>query len=164
MRKLSCLSIKKISVLFGGRPILILLAFVMLGTCFFAVRHAVTAERNDSVNLTVVDASGSELSSALIASIKEAPGFCVKLAEDIDSARIDIAEGRTEAILSIGADYDSAIASETPASLIDILTAPGSVSAELIRETVAGKLLAQRAEAKVRNSLGSEGFDLNEFA
>ena len=163
MRRLFCLSIKKISVLFGGRPLLILLTLLLLGVCFYTVRHAVTAERNDSVNMTVVDASRSELSSALVAAVREAPGFSVKLAEDIDSARIDMAEGRTEAILSIGADYDSAIADEAPASLIEILTAPGSVSAELIRETVAGKLLAQRAEVKVKNNLAGEGFSIDEF-
>lgn len=93
MRRLFCLSIKKISVLFGGRPLLILLTLLLLGVCFYTVRHAVTAERNDSVNMTVVDASRSELSSALVAAVREAPGFSVKLAEDIDSARIDMAEG-----------------------------------------------------------------------
>lgn len=164
MRRLFRLSIKKVSVLFGGRPLLILLAFLMLGVCFFAVRHAVTAERSGSVNLTVFDASGSELSSSLVSAVKGAPGFNVKLSEDIDLARIGIAEGDAEAILLIGPDYDTRIASETPGSLIDILMAPGSVSAELIRETVAGKLLAQRAEVKVKNTLEDEGFDLVKFA
>ena len=163
MRRLFSLTIKKISVLFGGRPLFILLALILLGVCFAAVRHVVSAERSGSVNMTVVDESGSELSSALVDAIKGSPGFTVKLADDTDSARRDIAEGRTEAILTIGPGYDEAIAEENPSNLIDILIAPGSVSAELIRETVSGKLLAQRAKIKVMNTLEAEGCSLDRF-
>ena len=163
MRRLVSLSLKKISVLFGGRPLYLLLALLLLGVCFASVRFVVSAERSGSVNMTIVDESGSELSSALVGAIKDSPGFTVKLAEDTDSARRDIAEGRTEAILTIGPGYDEAIAEDTPNNLIDILIAPGSVSAELIRETVSGKLLAQRAEIKVMNSLEAEGYPLDSF-
>ena len=65
MRKLLSLSLKKISVLFGGRPWLIAVTLAALMLMFAAVSSVYTAKRRDKVAVACVDECGGELSAAL---------------------------------------------------------------------------------------------------
>lgn len=164
MRRLFALTFKKLSVLFNGMPLLIPAAFIVYALCLSVIASVCTAHHSDSVRMAVVNNGKGELSCALVESLKATPGFEITEAESFEEASDLAAGGSSEAILLIEAGYDEHISDESISSLIKLTTAPGSVSAELIRETVAGKLLSQRAEATVISALESEGYDTSRFA
>ena len=162
MRKLLSLSLKKISVLFGGRPWLIAVTLAALMLMFAAVSSVYTAKRRDKVAVACVDECGGELSAALISALSEAPGLDITEVNDRARAEDEMLAGRVEGILIVSPDYDEKMPSGGE-GLIEIITAPGSVSAELIRETAAGRLIAQRSRVQVLNKLAEDGFDDSGF-
>ena len=162
MRKLISLTFHKISVLFGGRPLLLPLCLAALLLAFFAVSHSVTAKRSDSVRIAAADECGSELSDALIEELGSVEGVDIARFDSRSEAEDALISGSVEAILVIDPDYDSKL-SAGESGLIGIITAPGSVSAELIRETAAGKLIAQRSRVRMLQTLVSEGYDVSSF-
>ncbi|MBO4848255.1 MAG: ABC transporter permease [Clostridia bacterium] len=163
MRRLVSVALKKISVLFGGKPLLLPLTLALLSLCFFAVRTAVTATRSGEVRMAAVDECGGGLSAKLLDSVASAKGFAVTVLPSAREARSAAADGEVEAVLIISKDYDRLILDPDAAGLITLLTAPGSVSADLIRETVSGKLIAQRAELRAKDGLAADGFSLEDF-
>lgn len=162
MRKLLSLSLKKISVLFGGRPGLIAVTLAALMLMFAAVSSVYTAKKRGKVAVACVDECGGELSAALISAISEAPGLDIIESSDRARAEDEMLAGSVEGILIVSADYDEKMPSGGE-GLIDIITVPGSVSAELIRETAAGRLIAQRSRVQVLNKLTEEGFGVADF-
>lgn len=163
MKRVFLLAFKKIRVLFGGRLWLFPLSLALISVCLLAVRHAVTAEANTNVRISMIDECKGPLSTKLTEAIKNAPGFTVLFPGSVEKAEDDIAEGRSEAIVIISADYDQRLGGNDGHGLIRVLTAPGSVSADMIRETVSGKLLLSRAELRVRQELAAEGLDDRDY-
>lgn len=156
------LTFKKLRVLFGGRLVLLPVALAVFALVFAAAGSAFTRERNTEVKLAAVDFCGGELSSALIGAVSEAPGFEVILCPDMRSAEDALLSGSAEAILTLDKAFDAGLIAGS-SGLIDVITAPGSVSAELIRETAAGKLIALRSRQVVLGSLASDGIDASRF-
>lgn len=163
MRRVFALALRKISVLFGGRPILLPASLAALALCFITVGSVINADRSQDARISIVDSSNTELSRKLVSEIVNTPGLSAVSSDDMRSAEDDIAEYRSEAILVIKEGYEEHIADESISSLITLLMAPGSVSADLIRETVSGKLLAQRAQIRAVKQLESEGMDTDLF-
>lgn len=163
MRRLLSLTVKKISVLFGGRPIMLPIALIALSICLAAAAYSVTREHSGAVSIAVTDECGGELSSRLVSEFENTEGFSVLLCNDRTAAEDALISGDAEAMLVIKPDYDERLTAGAAAELIDIVTVPGSVSAELIRETAAGKLLAAKSRAVVLGSLESEGFSTEDF-
>lgn len=163
MRRVFALTIKKIAVLFGGRPLLFPIMLAVLALLFYTAAEVNGAQRRAEACLTLVDEQRSEYSSALADAIADTEGFTVRLAEDEERALADIADGRSEAVLVIRSDYDEKLLSDNASELITLMMAPGSETQDLIRETVSGKLLAQRAYAKTREGVVSDGLDPVKF-
>ncbi|MBO4563432.1 MAG: ABC transporter permease [Clostridia bacterium] len=163
MRRLFSLGINKLRVLFGGKLWLFPVTLLLAALAFFAVRCAVTAKCSETVGLSAVDECGGAHSSRLVNELENAPGFTVIRAADTESAKDDIASGRTEAILVIHEDFDARAGDDGASGLISLYMAPGSVSADLIRETVSGKLISVRAEMRAKAELVSQGFDASRF-
>ncbi len=163
MRKLASLSLKKIAVMLGGRLWLLPLVFGALCVCLAAFASAITASISTEVRIAAVDECGSELSSSLLEQLGSAPGFELTRFAERRSAEDAVMDSEAEAMLVIGPDYDEAIAAGGSARVISIFTAPGSVSAELIRETLAGKLIAQGSYVRVLNGLEAEGVTREEL-
>lgn len=161
--KIFSLTFKKISVLFGGRPLLLPAAAAALALCLAVISGICSAGKSDSVRITIVNESGGELSNELVAQLKETPGLYINMSESIGEAENEVSRGSSEALLHILDGYDEHVADEKISGLIRLVTAPGSVSSEYIRETVSGKILAKRAEVRVLKGLEDEGYDISEF-
>jgi hypothetical protein len=153
----------KLSVLFGGRLLLLPAALLALALMFFTIASVLTAQRRGAAALTVIDRTGSALSAALISSIEETDGIAIRLADSMEAAERDVTSGRAEGIFEILPGYDDGLLEDSISGLISLRMAPGSVSADFIRETVSGKLLAQRAYVRAESELVSEGFDSDEL-
>ncbi|MCR5808583.1 MAG: ABC transporter permease [Clostridiales bacterium] len=163
MKKLFSLACMKASVLFGGRPLLMPLSLLILALCLFAVRAAVTASAASEVNVCVVDECGGEYSKKLTESLSSAPGIKALFPASVAEAEDEISAGNAEALIVIPADYDDRVAGDNASGLIRVVTAPGSVSADMIRETVSGKMILLRAELRAKAALVSEGYDISRF-
>ena len=160
-----CLSaaVKKLAAMFGGR-VMIPIVYLLLCLCFAAVRSAVTAQAPDKVTLAVYDACRGELSQRFVKGLACAEGVSVIECASAEKAEDELLRGRAEVLLTVNADLDRLLTEEEPTPLISLVTAPGSVSAELMRETAAGALISARTLARVENSLTEDGFDPAELS
>lgn len=163
MRKVFGLAIKKIAMLFGGRRALLPISFLAVGLCLAAASAFSQAKHSDRISLAVVDECGDELSCALMEAIGAKDGFEVTSEESLRSASDGAASGKYEAVLTILKDYSANVIADKPGEMITLDSAPGSSSAELIRETVLGQVLAQRALERVKAGLEADGFDAGEL-
>lgn len=163
MRRYLALAAKKISVLFGGRPLLFPLMLAVLALLFYTVGEVNGAEHRAEAVITIVDESATEYSAALADAVTRTEGFTVRTAHTEEEALADIADGRSEAVLIIKPDYSEKLFMDEIAGAVKLMTAPGSAVQDLIRETVSGRLLAQRAYARVRESVKADGLDAAEF-
>lgn len=159
MRRLASICIKKVLLMFGGRPILLPAALAAFAVCFWAVAGFTEAKVSETVTISVCDECGDALSGELISAIAAREGFTVLKKADAFEAEAALIHGVSEAALTVKAEYSEQIAGDAPTELITLISAPGSVSAGLIRETVLGELLAQRAFARARAALSSDGLD-----
>ena len=163
-------SIKKILFMLGGRAVLLPAILLALLVCFAAFGSAMSAKISPYCRIAAVDGSGGELSSRLLSELEGEEGFLVLPCESEYEAKKLLLDSEAEAMLVIKEGYDEALISGDASGLIAVTTVPGSVSSELIRETLAGKLIAQRTNVSARSALASEGFDaalldgyINEF-
>jgi hypothetical protein len=163
MRKVFTLAFNKLLMLFDGKTLLLPAAFIMLALCFITVSNAVTARFSDTVHVSVVDECGDENSAALISDIEGTEGFSVSVVGSEKEAEDAILKGRSEAILVILPEYGGQLCNKDASGIIRIITAPGSVSADLIRETVSGKLIARRSMINAVKQLEADGVPTDGF-
>lgn len=163
MKRLFLLSLKKIRLMFGGRLWLLPAAILALSLCFYCASAMSGAEAPDSLRIAVCDKCGDGASAGLIEKLSTQEGFTVLVCASEDDAKEALIRGECEARLTVLPDYSARIAGDSPAELISLESAPGSVSAGLIRETVLGRLLAHRAEARAHERLARDGFDPDEL-
>ena len=168
--KVLSLSINKLRVLFGGRLWLLPLCIAALALCFAAFSSAVTARTSPDARVAVFDRCRGKYSGLLIDELCASEGFDVSVYESEDAAYDAVLDSKAEAVLIISRKYDRELTDANAYDLVMIYTSPGSVTAELIRETLAGKIIAQRSLRSVSEQLESEGFDpslmiryMNEF-
>ena len=163
MGRILKLTSRKISVLFDGRPLIFPAMLAALALLFLTIASVLRAETKGSACITVLDRANTELSGALVSAIAETEGILVRKAESTERAEADVADGLSEGILEIKEGYDEALLEESISGLISLRMAPGSVSADFLRETVSGKLLAQRAIVREKAELSAEGYDAAAF-
>lgn len=163
MRKLFALTIKKISVLFGGRPLLFPITLAVLALLFYTVGAVNGAERRSEACITMIDEQKSNYSAALVDAITNTDGFSVRLADSEDEALADIADGRSEAILTLPNGFDERLTGDDADGIVDLRMAPGSAVQDLIRETVSGRLLALRACVRAKGRIEADGLSTEEF-
>lgn len=163
MRRLFALSARKIAVMFGGKPWLLPLVFAALCVCFAAFASAVTAPAGTVVRIAAFDECGNDLSYKLISGLAATEGFELTEYSSRREAEDAVLNADAEALLAISPDYGKAIASGEGRDVVRIFTAPGSVSAELIRETLAGKLIAQSSYVRAREGLSADGISPDEL-
>ena len=159
MKRLFLLSFKKIRLMFGGRLWLLPAVLLALSLCFYAASSMSGAEAPDTLRIAVCDECGDEASMLLVSGITSQEGFSALVCASEEEAKEALIRGECEAALTVLPGYSARIAGDSPAELISLESAPGSVSAGLIRETVLGRLLAQRADARARERLARDGFD-----
>lgn len=153
------LALRKISVLFGGRPLLFPAMLALLALLFLAIASVLNAKTKGEACITILDRSDTELSRALVSALEDTDGISVRLADTREAAENDVTGMRSEGILEILEGYNEGLLSDSISSLISLRMAPGSVSADFLRETVSGKLLAQRAIAREKAELAAEGYE-----
>ncbi|MBR6108604.1 MAG: ABC transporter permease [Clostridia bacterium] len=157
--KIFALSLKKLRVMFGGRLWLLPLCLLALIICFAAYSSAMTAKSSPTARVAVFDRCGGEYSKKLTEGLGASAGFELSLCETEDEAYEAVLDSRAEAVLIINENYDRELTGADANDLVEIFTAPGSVTAELIRETLAGRMIAQRSYKGVSEQLEIEGFD-----
>ncbi len=153
-------AIKKLCAMFGGRA-MIPVTYLLLALCFAATGAVTSASLPEKVTCAVYDACGGELSADFIEELAAADGMRVIERDSREGGEDELLRGHAEVLLVLDADYDARLVSEEPGSLIELVTAPGAVSAELLRETAAGILLAQRTLALTRSELAADGYDVS---
>ena len=153
------LAMKKALVMFGGKPWLLPVTALALAVCFAAFSLAVSAKARSEASVAVYDACGGEYSEKLVSSLSSSQGFKVISVSSEREAYDLVLSADAEAVLTISHDYDDALTQASASDLVSIYTSPGSVTAELIRETLAGKIIAQRSYKGVKEDLACDGFD-----
>ena len=158
MQKLLQASLRKWAVAFGGMGIMLPL-YLLLACCFGMAAVIVTAKAPVRISAGLLDNCrgpySKELAEAVAASgdIEAIPVSSLEQGEDL------LLRGRAEVLLIISPDYDAEILEDSSEKLITIRTAPGAVSANLLRETIAGILTARRNAARMRLELEEDGID-----
>ena len=132
--------------------------------CLFAICFAVTsvildAKTPDHVTVALVDECDGVYSARLCDELLDDDELSVTMYASVHDAEDALLSGKCEAALTIAGDYDRKILSDEAASLITITEAPDAVSGDLLRETVAGMLLASRSAARMEQMLNDEGYD-----
>lgn len=155
-------SIKKLVAAFGGAPMLPAV-YAAVALCFFACSAIVTATAPEKAVVAVFDGCGGELSRELVRSISSAEGITAVTVSCPEAGEDELLKGRAEVLISISPEYDELLSGEGAAKLVSLSTAPGAVSAELIRETLSGLLIAQRSALRAAAQLEAEGFDASEM-
>ena len=161
MKRPLSLTLRKLCLLFDGRIALAPLVILALCACFIAVSAASSAVRSDKLRLMITGDRQSELASGFAEELSACEGFDAERVSN-EEAVYALASGRADALLSIDPGFDEGLYSGS-GGLITIVTAPGSVSAEAVRETAAGKLLALRSRLQVVAELEKEGISTVDF-
>ncbi len=170
-RSLFRISFYKITAFFGGRNALILVCILIL-CCLTVTALIANTSTPDTVEAVIVDLCDGPYSRAFCFNFAAADGIHAEIIHTVSEGEDRILYDSAEVMLILSGDYDRLISepetlqtasSDHNGPLISFKTAPGSESAELLRETAAGLMLAQRSEIRVRNSLEADGFDVSEF-
>lgn len=142
------LSIKKLPAMAGGYfPLLLMLAAAVL--MFFSAHHALNAKVPMSLRIAFINSDKTEVSTELIASIKNTNGSAVEL---IEYERMELANralelGEAEGILVILSGLGENLKSGSAG--LEYLPAKGASSAQAARELMAGE--AVRLGSKLRS-------------
>lgn len=163
MRRLfSCVKYK-FHVLLNGRPLFYLAGLLLLALTFLLVYFAVTAEKESGIKLAVFDECGGESSEKLVGYLKTAPGFGVKIHSSREAAENAVYLGKAEASLIILPEYDRLLAEGETDGLIVISVSPSSLSTDVIVETAAGGVMAEKARLTAVKALEREGYDTSSY-
>lgn len=132
--------------------------------CLFSICFTVTsvflrAKTPQKVSVALVNESDGRYSEQLCGDLLSEEELDVTRYASVRDAEDALLSGKCEVALTISADYDEQILSEDTAMLITITEAPDAVSGDLLRETVAGKLIAARSAARMELTLNEEGYD-----
>lgn len=152
------LSFHKLHVMVGRSSVALMTVIALCG-CFWVSRTIHLTEKPQNISIICVDKCGSELSSELIKRLSLCNGFNVSYTHSEHEAESALRNGGAEVMLIINAHYDSLLISEESNELFKLVFAPSSASAELVRETIGGIMLSQKAFETALSELRSEGFD-----
>ena len=158
LRKVFQASVRKLMSAFGGTEVL-LPVYILLGCCFLTAAAIVTAKAPSRISLAVADTCQRPYSRELTDAIMEEEDIIPLLCSSVEEGEDFLLRGKAEILLIITPEYDEKILDDTAESLITLRTAPGAASANLLRETIAGILLARRSSARLRHALEEDGFD-----
>ena len=148
----------KLCAMFGGE-LMLPLAYLLLAACFAAVAVIVRAKAPERVTVAVVDECGGEYSSDFMRILSGSDGLNVVSCATAEAGQDAMLAGRAEALLVLSEDFDEKLLEEGSSSIVSLQSAPGAVSAELIREAAAGLLAAQRSVVLAEKDLEADGFD-----
>lgn len=158
MRKLVSSALYKLFAMFGGRRMLPLV-YVLLALSLAAVGAIMRAGTPQRVTLALLDECCGEYSAQLAAGLENEDGLSVIRCRTAAEGEDALLLGRAEVLLRIAPEYDEKLLAETASPLVTLESAPGAASAELIRETAAGIMIANRSAALVSKELERDGFD-----
>ena len=131
----------------------------LISICFAVTAVFLHAKTPQKVTVALVNESGGMYSEQLCGDLLSEETLDVRQYASARDAEDALLSGQCEVALTISADYDARILSEDAAMLITITEAPDAVSGDLLRETVAGKLIAARNAARMEQTLNEEGYD-----
>lgn len=137
--------------------------YILFGVCFAVTALILRAEAPEKVSVALVDQCGGEYAARLCEKLVSSEELDVTPFASVHDAQEALLLGRCEASLTILEDYDELILSDDAAALVSITEAPDAVSGDLLRETVAGILLAGRSAARMERALAAEGYDSEEL-
>lgn len=157
IRTLLRISIHKITAFFGGFRSFAIVC-ILLCCCFAAASVVSSAKTPETVQVAIVDLCDGPVSRALCRSLSETNGITATTVKTLSEGEDLLLFDSAEALLIIDPEYDEKILQDQAASLISIKSAPGADSAQLLRETSAGLLIAQRSELRVREALKKDGY------
>ncbi len=157
IRTLLCISVHKIAAYFGGVRSFAIVS-ILLCCCFASASTVAAAKPPESICIAIVDLCDGPVSSALCSSLSDTEGIKATTVKTISEGEDLMLFDSAEAMLIIDPEYDEKILQDQAADLISIKSAPGADSAQLLRETSAGLLIAQRSELRVREALRKDGF------
>ncbi len=158
LRKVFQAAVRKLMSAFGGTEVL-LPVYILLAGCFLAAAAIVTAKAPSRISLAVADTCQGPYSRELTEAIMNEEDIEPLLCSSVEEGEDFLLRGKAETLLIITPEYDEKILDDTAESLITLRTAPGAASANLLRETIAGILLARRSSARLRQGLEEDGFD-----
>lgn len=156
IRTLLPISLHKITAFFGGRRAFVLVC-ILLCICFGATAMISGAKSSEDVHVAIVDLCQEPLSESLCLSLSDTEGIRTDVFHTISDGEDCMLFDSAEVLLIIPEDYDQKIAEDTVGSIVTLKTAPGAGSVQLLRETVAGLLTAQRSEVRVKAQLVTDG-------
>ena len=156
IRTLLRISIHKIVAFFGGRIALALVCLLLCG-CFAAASLIAGGGQTEDVQVAIVDLCGGPLSKELCRSVAETKGIRATVVSTVEEGEDQVLLNSAEVILILDPDYDQKLLADHTETLIRMETAPGAGSAQLLRETLAGLLIAQRSEQRVKEQLSDDG-------
>lgn len=156
IRTLLRISFHKITAFFGGFPAFVIVC-VLLCCCFGATSVISGAKPPESVQVAIVDLCDRPLSQSLCSAVSGTEGIEAKTVKTLSEGEDLMLFGSAEAMMVIDSEYDRKVKEDGVQSLISIKSAPGADSAQLLRETAAGLLIAQRSEQRVREMLENDG-------
>ena len=156
IRTLLRISLHKIIAFFGGFKAFLIVC-IMLCLCLGTASVISGATSPDSVSVAIVDLCNGPLSRELCKSLSATEGIKAETVYTRSEGEDLVLFDSAEILLILDSDYDRKIRSDTTESLVSIQSAPGSDSAQLLRETMAGLLISQRSELRVREALVAEG-------
>lgn len=163
IRRCISASLYKLCAMFGGldtAPVV----YILIACCFAAFAATLEAPSPDRVTLAVYDACGGEYSAEFVEAMACYEGIDVIRVSSKEAGEDELLKGRAEVLLTVSESYDEKLTSSEATELISLETAPGAVSAELIREAAAGIMLSRRSLATVSAELAAEGFDPSEMS
>jgi len=158
MRRLISTAYYKLCAMFGGVGMLPVV-YLLLALCLAAAAMITKAQAPDTVTVALVNDCGGGYSRELSQRLGSTEGLHVVRFDEVKDAEDALLAGRAEALLVILPQYNELLTADGAVPLIELRSAPGAVSAELIREAAAGLLAAQRSEAMVTSELETEGYD-----
>ena len=155
-------SLQKIIAFFGGRKAFILV-FALLICCLAATSLITDSPASEEVNVAIVDLCGGPISTAFCRQLSETDGIHAEILQTVSDGEEKMLYDAVEVLLILSPDYDERIMQDESEQVITLRTAPGTDSAQLLRETTAGLLMAQRSACRMKEKLTNEGFDISAF-
>ena len=162
IRTILRVSAHKISAYFGGRRTLLILCLFLI--CLLAAASIISnAKSPDTVSVAIVDLCDGPYSRAFCDSVMKTEGIQAEVLHSVSQGEDKMLFDSIEVMLVLSQDYDDKISEDSKDALVTIKTAPGAESAQLLRETTAGLLVAQRSTIRIKEQLDEDKFDLSSF-
>ena len=155
-------SLKKIVAFFGGRKTLALVCFLLI-CCFLATSLITNSPAENDVSVAIADLSNGPISRVFCRTLLDTEGIRGEVVDSIAAGEEKLLYDSVEVLLILSPEFDAGIMRDESERLVTLKTAPGTDSAQLLRETVAGLLLAQRSAYRMKEQLADEGFDISSF-